>query len=205
MVTSTQIRVLVGLVLVAWLAIALAQGQPPSTRLFTSFSYVVSAVSIVVLLWDRWLWAFRVFRPWLTTRPDLRGTWKGQLLSNWIDPGTGERGGPIEAYLVIRQTYSSIDMRLFTMESNSVSLSASVVRDTVGVHKLAATYRNESKVLLREDSPIHYGGVLLDVRGIPVEKLDGEYWTDRGTKGDAAFLTRARRVSHDFNDAARSF
>jgi hypothetical protein len=205
MLTDPQKRVLVGLVLALSLIVALVQGQPLPAHLLTSFSYVVTGTSIALLAWERWLWGFRVFRPWLTTRPDLRGTWKGQLLSNWPETPTGPRSGPIEAYFVVRQTFSSIDARLFTLESSSVSLSANIVPDAVGLHTLYITYRNESKALLREGSPMHYGGMLLNVRGAPAQKLDGAYWTDRRTKGEAEFLIRVRTAGEDFNHAASLF
>src|ERR1700723_1346917 len=105
--TSTQIKVLVGLVVAIWVVVLLAQGHPVPIDYLKAFSYVVTGVSFALLLWERWLWSWRVFRPWLTNRPDVRGTWKGHLVSSWVDPSTRTGRGEIEAYLVIRQTYST--------------------------------------------------------------------------------------------------
>jgi SMODS-associating 2TM, beta-strand rich effector domain len=126
-------------------------------------------------------------------------------VSNWAAPAHEASAAPIEAYVVIRQTYSSIDARLFSLEMSSASLSASIVSDAVGLHVLFVIYRSEPKVLLRAKSPIHYGGMLLSIRGDPARKLDGEYWTDRETKGSVAFLDRAKQTSYEFNDAAARF
>ncbi|HUJ29947.1 MAG TPA: hypothetical protein VLY23_01605 [Candidatus Acidoferrum sp.] len=203
--TEIQIKAFVGLVVGLWLIITLAGGQPLPGHLLSSFSYAVTGTSFTLLLWDRWLWRNRIFRGWLTKRPDLGGTWKGTLLSSWPDPETGQRTGPIEVYLVIRQTFSSISARMFSVEMNSVSLSAAIVSERSGTHTLFITYRSEPRVLLREVSPIHYGGMLLNVRGTPVQRLDGGYWTDRLTKGEAEFLARARGMSDDFGTAAVCF
>ena len=86
--TSNQIKVLIGLVVVIWAVTLLVQGHPVPLDYIKAFSYAVTGVSFALVLWNRWLWSWRIFRPWLTTRPDLRGTWKGHLVSNWVDPIT---------------------------------------------------------------------------------------------------------------------
>src|SRR5438477_619196 len=127
--TTTQLKVLIGLVVVIWALALIAQGQPVPLDYLKAFSYAVTGVSFALLLWERWLWSGRLFRPWLTTRPDLRGTWKGWLASDWVDPVTKQGRGDIECYLVIRQTFSTLDLRLLTEESGSISLSANIVAD----------------------------------------------------------------------------
>ena len=124
MLTDRQLQTLVGLVLLALLMVLVLQGRNASfSDLYHAFSYVVSIVSVVLILWERWLWRWWPFNPLLTTKPNLRGTWKGEILSNYEDPQTKEPIPPIEVYIVVRQTYSAIDVRLFSAESSSVSLS----------------------------------------------------------------------------------
>lgn len=202
--TSTQIKVLIGLVVVIWAVVLLAQGHPVPLDYLKAFSYVITGVSFALLLWERWLWSWKVFRPWLTTRPDLRGTWKGHLVSSWVDPNTQQGRGEIESYLVVRQTYSTIDVRLLTSESGSVSLSANIVVDGEGIHTVAVVYRNTPRALLRERSPIGHGGMLLYVRGAPIHRLDGEYWTDRKTKGELTLRLRSSELCHDFDQAQKA-
>jgi hypothetical protein len=199
--TNNQIKVLIGLVVAIWAVTLLIQGHPVSLDYIKAFSYAVTGVSFALLFWERWLWSWRLSRPWLTTRPDLRGTWKGHLVSNWVDPSTQHGRGQIEAYLVIRQKYSTIDVRLLTAESGSVSLSANIVADGEQVHTVAVVYRNTPRALLRGRSPIGHGGMLLHIRGTPIHQLDGEYWTDRETKGELSFAARSSEVSHDFSQA----
>src|SRR5450432_2458268 len=86
--TSMQIKVLIGLVVVIWAVVLLVQGHPVPIDYLKAFSYSVTGVSFSLVLWERWLWSWRVFRPWLTNRPDLRGKWRGYLASNWVDPTT---------------------------------------------------------------------------------------------------------------------
>jgi hypothetical protein len=202
--TSMQIKVLIGLVVVIWAVVLLVQGHPVPIDYLKAFSYSVTGVSFSLVLWERWLWSWRVFRPWLTNRPDLRGTCRGYLASNWVDPTTKLSRGEIEAYFLVRQTYSKIDVRLLTAESGSVSLSANIVADGEGIHTVAVVYRNTPRVLLRERSPIGHGGMLLYVRGTPIHQLDGEYWTDRETKGELILKLRSNELSHDFEAAQKA-
>src|ERR1039458_54217 len=154
---APQIWVLVGLTVAIMAGALMVRGHAVPLDYLTSSSYAVTGVSVALFLWERWLWSARLFRPWLTTRPDLRGTWKGHLLSSWVDPETKQRRGKIEVYLVIRQTYSTIDVRLLTSESGSISLSASIIEDRPDIHSVAVLYRNTPRVLLRQRSPIGHG------------------------------------------------
>lgn len=200
MMTDIQLRTLAVLVVVIWVVVLVVQGRPISLESLRPFSYVVSVVSVALLLWERWLWKWHIFRPWLTIRPDLRGTWKGQLTSDWKDPYTNQPRGAVEVYLVIWQTFSTISVRLFSVESSSVSLSGSILEE-VGVQVLAITYRNTPTILRREVSPINHGGMLLSIRGHPIHQLDGEYWTDRHTKGEVTFAAHTKEISDDFVQA----
>jgi hypothetical protein len=203
-VTDTQIKVLVGLIVVVWAVSLLVQGQPVPLDYLKAFSYSVSGVSIALFFWERWIWSWRLFQPWLTTRPDLRGTWKGHLVSNWVDPLTRQGRGEIEGYLVIRQTFTTVDLRLITAESSSITLSGNIVADGAGIQTVAVVYQNTPRALLRERSPIGHGGMLLHVRGVPVHQLDGEYWTDRQTKGEVTFRLRSKELCHDLAQAQKA-
>ena len=139
----------------------------------------------------------------MTTRPDLRGTWKGELECTWVSPDTKEKLPKIEVYLVIRQTFTTLDVRLFSAESSSISLAASVFSDKVGLYTLATAYRNTPTLLRRSKSPISHGGLLVSVRGNPVHQLDGEYWTDRYTMGEVKFTAKIRPQCHEFDEARK--
>jgi len=196
--TEKQIYLLAAIGVALWAAILLLQGQPLSLHSLTPFSYVVSGLTVAVVVWEKWLWSWQISQVLLIKRPDLRGTWKGTLVSDWPD----RKGIPTQVFLVIRQTASKIEVRLFSAESDSNSLSGNIVKDGADGFKLAMIYRNTPRLLKREGSPVHHGGMLLTVIGNPAQRLDGEYWTDRNTKGEATCTARTNRVAQDFNEAS---
>ena len=71
-------------------------GHVPAREIYNAFSYAVTVVAIVLLLWERYLWHYWPFQPYLHTKPNLRGTWKGELVSDYRDPDTHEEKPPIE-------------------------------------------------------------------------------------------------------------
>jgi hypothetical protein len=167
---------------------------------YDAFTTAVTAGAIFGVLWDKYLWAWKPFC-YLDPKPDLRGTWKGLLHSSYVNPEMGEQRRDIESYLIVRQTYSKIDVRYFSSESGSVSVAANLFADNEGLFTLACTYRNTPRLPIRERSPIGHGGLLLYVRGNPVHKLEGEYFTERLTKGEMEFATRSEKEAHDFEQA----
>jgi len=204
MLPDLQIKVLVGCVLLVLAIVSLVQGHALEPKdLISASSYAVTTLGFVLLLWDRWLWSWPVFHSWLSKRPDLRGTWKGELLSDYIDPATKQERPAIQVYLVVRQTNSNVDVRLFSADSSSISLSGNIISDRVGVNTLSVTYRNEPSLFKRDKSPIGYGGMLLNIRGKRVHKLDGEYWTDRLTRGQLTFTMHSSSAGHDFEQASK--
>lgn len=67
-----------------------------------------------------------------------------------------------------------------------------VRRKTSGQHAIYAIYLNTAQIGRREGSPIHYGGVVLDISGSPPVLLEGEYWTDRQSKESSRLQDGAR-------------
>ena len=204
MPTNNQLRALLVIVVVLWVAVLLFQGQTNlSLAMLRPFSYVLTGLTFVLLAWDRWAWHWPVFKKWLNKRPDIRGTWKGTLQSDWEDKTIGKTVPPIDVFLVVRQTYSATNVRLFSEESTSVSLSANIVTDSDELSILAVTYHNTPNILCREHSPIHDGGMLAKLIGNPLNKLSVEYWTDRKTKGSGDFTRRSSALPHDFEEASK--
>lgn len=196
MIPDRLLKLLAGVIVLAFIVgCLLHQG------LYSAFTTAATVGGLFLVLWDRYLWHLWPFYPYFDNKPDLRGTWKGLLHSNYRNPQTGEQRVNIESYLVIRQTYSKIDVRYFSEESGSVSLSANLVADGEGLFTLACTYRNTPRALVRDRSPIGHGGFLLSVHGRPIHRLDGEYWTDRQTKGEMVFEARSEKVAGEFQQA----
>jgi len=188
--------------LILWVLLLVVDGTEVSSGLFKPCSTVVAGLGLLLLAFDKWLWKFRFLHPWFVDQPYLQGTWKGQLVSNWVDPQTGTRAEPIEAYLVVRQSFSAIHFRLITRESSSEALANNIPKGADGVYAIASIYRNTPKLTHRPVSEIHLGGVLLQVLGDPVHALEGHYWTDRGTTGAVRFNEKTEELLFDYEKAS---
>jgi len=160
-------------------------------------SYLPSAAVLLVTLWDTWLWRQPgVHR--FARRPLLAGTWRATLkpTDDSHIPDGGNRG-PIEAYVIINQSYWSITVRQYTHESRSNSKAVLWTTEAGGgTTALTYTYRNNPKQEYESRSRAHLGTAALDVVGDQPQSLDGYYFTDRYTKGDMSLRFFDRSVSH---------
>lgn len=204
MLTRLHISTFIGFTILVWLTALWVQGMPVLDASFLKpFGLVVSITMAVVIAFNKYCWAWKVFRGWYVKRPDLRGTWKVELHSSWINPETKEAVPPIAAYAVIRQTLTSMSLRLFTKESKSVLIAHSIeIQEADDLYKLVGVYRNEPNIELQGvRSEIHYGAFSLEIHGEPVVELEGHYWTDRGTKGRMQLMTKVKKCVSTFQEA----
>jgi hypothetical protein len=173
----------------------------PSRILLNLYGAIVAVATILFLVFDRFLWQWPPINK-LVRRPVLKGTWRGTVQSDYVtDPETGATKEPTEAYLVVRQTYSSLSVRFMTNESPSQSMVGVLDRERDGRYKVYYVYQNTPPLPVRDGSPIHHGGVILDVQGSPPSKLEGSYWTDRKTQGVLRFDGRSKKLYDDFGSA----
>ncbi len=182
----------------AWAATFLAAGEPVPARIFGSLGTVTTVALLAIFVFDAWAWTLPGVSSVLK-RPDLRGTWAGQITPP--DAITRQPTAPIEAYAVVRQTYTTIHMRLFTAESESVTLAAELVEDADGEQVFANVYRNEPRRAVADRSAMHHGGTRLRVVGADGAVLAGSYWTDRWTCGEVSLQRREREHATDFASA----
>lgn len=190
------------LVIALWI-----QGKPVLTVEFLKpFSIVVGAISLIAAISNKYAWSWRIFKNWYVKRPDLRGSWQVELKSNWVNPETNEGIPPIIAYAIIRQTLTSLSVRLMTRESRSKLIAHSIEHEEDGLFRLAAIYRNEPKIELQGDrSEIHHGSFSLEIHGSPVSIIEGHYWTDRGTKGSMKFTNRKKKLFDTYEQASSNY
>lgn len=184
-----------------WGGMLVFDGMAVNGTWFRPFSTVVGVLLLLLVAFDLWVWRWRFLHGWFVPRPDLRGTWRVELRSHWKDPATNQPVGPIVAYLVVRQTYSTLSARMLTAESASELVAAEISKSNDGTYRLAAVYRNEPKLSVRHRSPIHYGAFVLDVQGDPAKDLVGHYWTDRDSRGELRTLERHAAVAGSFTEA----
>lgn len=207
MLSRLHIASFIGLTILVWLVALWIQGQPVlSTEFLRPFSVVVATIATIVGVFTRWAWAWPVFRGWYVKRPDVRGTWKVVLKSNWVDPATGKGVDPITAYIAVRQTLTGLSLRLMTPESRSKLVAHSIEIENDGIYRIAGIYQNEPRVELQGDrSEIHYGSLLLEVYGEPPQLMEGHYWTDRGTRGSMTVTDRQKKVLDTYEAAQKTF
>ena len=179
-------------------------GGHPQFAWLRFFSVAVLVATAVLWLWDRVLWKTTLAQKFSATPRDVSGTWRGTLESSWINPETGKKQRPKAAYLVIRQTASSVSVILLTDESKSVS-SLGTVSGAAGVRSLDYMYLNKPQVKVEDRSRMHHGSTSLDISGDPPTRLRGRYWTDRDTKGELDFFARDKRRVESFDEAAAVF
>jgi len=208
MLTRLHISSFIGLTIAVWLLALWLQGMPVLSADFVKpFGTVVGVITLFVTFFNKYMWSWRIFKGWYVKRPDLRGTWKVELKSSWIDPETNEEIPPIYGYAVIRQSLTFLSVRLMTKESRSVLVAHSVEQqEDDDLFKLVAVYRNEPKIELQGvRSEIHHGSFALEVHGSPVYEMQGHYWTDRGTKGGMKLSDKAEKLYDTYEHAKREF
>ncbi len=204
--SKNQITTIVWAAALLWALLAIINGVAFSQTLFSLVSTVIGILVIGVAIFDRWLWKLSFLHPLAISAPVLEGTWKGELKSNYIDQKTGNVVPAIEAYLFVKQTYSTITLRLMTKESSSESISTILMqRGDDGPFSLAGIYCNTPSPEVSERSPMHKGSVSFDVIDENAPLLDGEYWTNRLTKGSIRFDQRIKKGIRDYRTAVDAF
>lgn len=168
------------------------------------YSIAVLVATVVFFAWDRFLWRRGLPQRMGLAPRDLSGTWKGILTSFWEDPSTGRRVPPKTVYLVVRQTARTVSAVLLTDESRSAS-SLALVGGPEGLASLDYMYLNRPRGRVEDRSRAHRGAASLNTSGLPAARLQGEYWTDRDTKGELDFVQRRAERADDFDEAARLF
>lgn len=188
--------------LIIWAIILLATKSYSTIDLWTAVKQIPQAISIYAitgLIFIKWLWRWRPLKGWLIKMPDLQGTWRGELKSDWINPETGKGIDPIPMVLVIKQTFSNISCTLMTKESLSYSTTADInVAQNGDDLYLTYNYTNRPKINIRDRSTIHDGASILKIISNPNRCLEGEYWTSRKTRGEITLSFDSRDLLEKF-------
>lgn len=204
-----HISVFLGIAVLAWAGVLYIQGAHVGRAHLHPFGTVVGVLGVLALALEKALWHQAWLHGWFVKRPDLRGTWRVKLQSDWVNPETGERVPLIVCYMGVAQTLSRLQMHLMTRESESWFIAESISPSPSGVgYRIAGVYTNKPHTHLRGDrSEMHFGGLILDTHG-PSNRpttITGEYWTDRKTKGHMTLDVRMRKLFTRFEDAEHAF
>ena len=186
---------------IIWILLLLVGGTTSLLDLVNvakKFPQAVTVYAILVLLFTKWAWRWKIFRGWLIKIPDVQGTWRGSIISTWVDPSTGKKLDSIPAILAIKQSFNKIDCFLFTNESSSYSTAAEINMDQGGNLYLNYNYTNRPRASVREESEIHDGAAILQMIKTPNRSLEGEYWTSRKSTGEMRFQFETKTIAEKF-------
>jgi hypothetical protein len=201
MTGERYIKAIIYMTVLAWTVVLYANHDAIKPASLQPLSIVITIVLYAVMAFDLWLWKIPFLHGWFVKRPVIDGSWKVEIRSNWENPATGTVIEPIEGYIVIRQTFSTLSLRLLTEESSSELVGTEIVCSADGLFCVTGIYRNEPRFQVRERSAIHYGAVWLKVIDEPLKKLIGHYWTDRGTAGEMELSNRQKKRFQTFDSA----
>ena len=205
MISKTHLSTILFLAAMAWGILLVITGVTVSISWLKYLSTVTGILLLLLGAFDLWLWRLPFLQGWFVKHPVIRGTWRVVMRSNWVDPSTGKVIEPIVGFMVVRQNYSSLSLRLLTSWSSSELIGAAIVSNSDGTASITGVYRNEPRQSIRQRSPIHYGALLLHVIGSPVTGLTGHYWTDRNTAGEIELSNRRSEIYHSFETAEQAF
>lgn len=160
---------------------------------------IVSASSIVIiglLAFDSWAWRFWPFRLFVS-KPVLHGTWKLEQRTSY----EARAHETIEGYLVIDQRFSGIrQIRGLYEISHSHSLAADIAVDRSHC-TLSFIFRTEAGTMHRDGNPPSRGAAVLQIGRQPQLHLQGDYWMERGTKGNLKSVGYSRKLYGTFASA----
>lgn len=202
MIERLHLSVVLLVASVIWGILLIINGVAVDVSWLHHLSTVTGILLLLLAAFDIYLWRLAILHPWFVKRPVVDGTWRAEIRSSWKDPETKNQIDPVNGFMVIRQTFSKLSLRLITAESRSELLGAEIVRADDGTYRISGVYRNEPRISVRHRSQIHYGALTLQVSGTPVTQLEGHYWTDRNTTGEI-FLSERRGEHVDNVDIAR--
>jgi SMODS-associating 2TM, beta-strand rich effector domain len=165
-------------------------GVSPSPHLQQSLAYLPTVVGMLVLAFERWAWRwFGVNR--LFSRPDLVGTWHVTLQPSDESHIPDTRRGTRHAFMVVQQTFWTVQLTQVSAESRSESTTATFRKTDGARHqRLSFLYDNIPQQKFQPGSPRHEGACTVNIADYRPSSMDGIYFTNRLTCGDMR-LTKA--------------
>jgi hypothetical protein len=205
-ITRLHITIFLAVAVVVWGGVLVIIDAPVGKEHTAPFGAVVTALTLFALAFEHVLWRLGALHGWFVSRPDLRGTWRVEVRSDWSIP-SGQN--VFVAYMGITQTLSKLQLHLMTAESDSWSFLEGIRQSPSGRgYQVSAMYSNKPRIDLRADrSEMHQGALLLDTHGPPRRPLfmTGEYWTDRKTSGQLRLTDRSTTIATHFDEAHSLF
>jgi hypothetical protein len=197
------IRVVIGLAAALMLVISAVSGSPETAPDLRLIGVLTSAVTLMLLVFDRWAWRWPVIR-WLSERTGSRilyGTWRGTF--DYREDGQGNPGSG-RIYLAIHQTYSQLSIRSHFPQSGSTSISLTATLSAEDHrHLVRYVFQHDAPAPDRDRNRSTQGACELAVVGSPVEEVSGSYYAERGGKGTISLTAHAEEVAGSAAHAER--
>ena len=148
--------------------------------LFDLAGVAVGLTTILMGVYERWLWRFCP----LEKTPKLCNRYIGTITYSYA----GNRREK-DIVIEIKQSLLAISIKIITDEITSNSINSKLVIEN-GEHVLYYVYITNPKGLYSEGNPIQYGACRLVLDG--KQTLRGIYWTSRKNIGDIVFSDSSR-------------
>ena len=166
-----------------------------------SISKSVSIITIIAIIFCKYLWKFNILKGWLIKIPNINGTWEGFILSDWVDPITGKTPSKIPVILSIKQSLLNIScvMRTQEMISRSINCSYNINQDEQ-LLQLTYIYLSTPHQNIQERSRQHHGAIIFDIAELEDKKIKlfGNYWTGRKTTGKIDLEYLKKTILNEF-------
>ena len=200
---STKLKVQVGglflVCLAMWYITLVVRGHisPATASMGDHFAGGTTSISIgafAVVAFKKWLWKWRLFRPWLVDVPLVAGRWQGVVHRKYKN---GQLSSScFEVGAVIQQPTISRVRFIQTMKDRSAeghTEACELYRAADGNFYLEGLYqvtKNEEHIETNGKKEIYYGAMRLQLDDpLHPKELSGSYWSDEFTRG-RVMLTR---------------
>lgn len=176
------ITIIVAIAVFAFCCFSVLMGNTSINRfsnIWQNTGNTATFVFVIVLMFNKWAWKWKVFQGWLVPTPNLQGKWKGHMKYKHEGKDCEK---DFDVKIIQSFLYISVCIKTDESRSNSVTATFDIDKER-GISNLIYTYRNEPKIGYREKSPIHYGTTSLSISE-DYNEMEGYYWTDRNTQGE---------------------
>lgn len=145
---------------------------------FTYIGYSITGATLFFVGYENWLWK-RI--PW--NRPPILKKHYSGIIRYSFNGIVEEK--PIN--ILIRQSWSSIDIKTQTDINSSSTIAATIVEE-FGQSVLYYTYLTNPSAATQKNNPIQYGACRMILDG-DNSRIRGKYWTSSCTSGDIEWVS----------------
>lgn len=170
------------------------------SNLFRSISFGITLTTSFWVFYFSKGWKWPLLKN-IFYRPDVNGTWKGILESDFtID---GKKIDPKEFYIVIRQSFIRIHFTTFTNDFVGMSYAETfTLNKDKGMKNVAYMYKKDSSQ--KNDDVLREGATELRLIISDNEKvLEGKYWSNTKTQGKISVKHISNIYVDSFNNAQK--